>query len=181
MGGGRWETGSHIKEYMRSTLFNLLIRRQYSTVPVLGTIQVLVVEVFLLFQPKNVSEAPMLKRAYWLKLFKQLFGKLPFVVGASSITVQMPIDKPTTVSAGVALDPLHGVVLRYRVTIKDSNKFFRYYQDGKLLIDAKDLQKSIQESSHELPFAGELKLVLLTSFFKSAKVTISLDSTDGDE
>jgi hypothetical protein len=43
---------------MRSTLFNLLIRRQYSTVPVLGTIQVLVVEVFLLFQPKNVSEAP---------------------------------------------------------------------------------------------------------------------------
>jgi hypothetical protein len=163
-------------------LYSVLNRRQFSTAPVLGTAQVLVIEVFLLFQPKASAGAELLKRAYWLKLFKQLFGKLPFVAQASNISIQVPIDKPTTVSAGPSLEPLNGVILRYRVTIKDSKEFFRFYQDGRLLISAKDLQSAIAESNHELPFGGELKLVFLASHFKAVKVVIKLDPvSDGDD
>jgi hypothetical protein len=167
---------------MMTRLFNYMSIRQLSSapVPVLGTVQVLVIEVYLLFQPKSNSDATMLKRAFWLKLFKQLFAKMPFVAGANAISIKSPIDKATSVMAGVNLEPQNGVVLRYSVAIRDPKEHFRYYQDGKLLISALELQKALQESSIELPFGGELKLVLVTSHFKSAKVVIQKDQSDSD-
>ena len=157
------------------------------------TAQALVVEVYVLYQSSSDMSlaAEFLKKAFWLSLFNSVFGGLPFAGRTATLTVQLPSTKPTTICSGlVPTEGLSntevasatgttqsGILVKYKVTENSSAVYDRYYKDGKLTVSASTLIDALNAGSSKLPFGGSLKLVLLSCYIRTAKVsTLAVDS-----